>query len=103
MGLAVALISCGIGITACVLGGAYAYERLRAEYSHAGLTGKEARIIEWHGQKGSVHAAGRVWPAYSEDPVALSPGAKVLIRRMQGRTAKIIPIEADVEPGNSTH
>lgn len=97
MSLGLVLMISGATIITLVAGGAYGFLRLRSELSHATIVGKEARILQWHGSKGRVIAAGREWTAYAADPAELHPGDKVLISRMDHDALKIQPVEQDVE------
>lgn len=87
----------GLSLAALLVTGAVAFERFRVEMTHANIIGKEARIVQWHGEKGTVYIRSRKWPAYSTDPVALPAGARVLVSRIDSGALKIQPIEQDME------
>ncbi|MBU0859121.1 MAG: hypothetical protein KJ667_04215 [Alphaproteobacteria bacterium] len=97
MGLGLLIIICGLTLAAVIIFGAIAFERFRSEIAHANIIGKEARVVDWSGEKGHVHARNRVWPAYATDPVNLHPGSKVLISKIDNGALKISPIEEDIE------
>lgn len=97
MNLGMALIVSGTTIATLVAGGAYCFLRMRSEFSHASIVGKEARILEWHGRKGRVIIGGKEWSAFSGEALELHPGTKVLVSRITDDGLKIQPVEADIE------
>lgn len=91
----------GLALAALIITGAVAFERFHAEMTHANIIGKEAHIVQWHGDKGTVYIRNRKWPAYSADPFALPSGARVLVSRIDNGALKIQPIEQDIESAHS--
>lgn len=97
MGLGIILILTGvtIGVTVITLG--YGLLRMRSEFSHANIVGKQARVADWKGFKGHVIIHGKRWQAYSGENLHLHPGDKVIISKIDDEVLKIQPMEEDVE------
>lgn len=97
MALGVILILTGVtvGVTAVTVG--YCLLRMRSEFAHANITGKQARVDDWHGFKGHVVIHGKRWQAYSGETLHLHRGDKVIVSKIDDNALKIQPMEEDVE------
>ena len=75
-------------------------KRLRAreelvETNAAALVGRAAVVVATvTGEGGRVKLAGEVWSARSADASAIPPGSAVLVDRIDGATAVVVPSDA---------
>ena len=97
MSLGIILVLSGITLGLTVLTVGFCVMRMRSEFIHANITGKQARVADWHGFKGHVVIHGRRWQAYSGENLHLHPGDKVIISKIDDEALKIQPLEEDVE------
>lgn len=54
-----------------------------------GMIGHEAKIIEWSGKTGRVHAQGELWAAHSEHEYQLTEGDTVTISGLRDMSLQI--------------
>lgn len=57
------------------------------------MVGGVAEIEEWDGERGRVRIQGEVWHAFSDKPLSLTAGERVLVCKIEGLELKIQTVE----------
>lgn len=65
----------------------------KAQAGPESLLGTQAEIIEWNGKTGRVRAQGDIWQAFSDAPLHLAAGERVLIARVEDLHLKITTLQ----------
>ena len=97
MALGIILVLSGVTIGVTVISVGFCLMRMKSEFAHANISGKQARVADWHGFKGHVVIHGKRWAAYSGETLHLHPGDKVIVSKIDNEALKIQPMEEDLE------